>query len=382
VTSEPATLKWSEDEVDLARAVRAYADSNLPLSDIRLAREVPAGSRLHEKIWNELLGLGWLTLNLSVRQGGADAGLATLGVVAEELGRCLSDLPLVSAAVSASLLAESSTPEASQALAELVTGDLFIVLAAQEGRVSHPLVIDTSAKRVDASFVINGVTVNVADADVADAFVVAAKTTEDPSDGGGVSLFLVPADTSGIRRLDVMGVDSRWTSRIDFTDVRVDRSCLVSDVGKGTGPLQRAVQIGTLLTAAEMVGSASAAFELTLTHLKEREQFGVPIGSFQALQHRMARAWVTLELAKSAVREALRIFDDDPGEVDAAASAAKSLINDASRLVMAEGLQMHGGLGMTDEANIGLFLKRSRVAEHSFGGSDFHRDRFASVLGF
>ena len=382
MNGDSTTLIRTAEETQLAGAVRAFGSSRLPIANVRRIRELPAGQRLHAAQWQELLELGWPILNLPSDVGGADAGIAVLAVVAEELARTISDVPLVSSAIAAACLLDPTTMAASDGLTELTSGASIVVLAAQESRHHDPFRISTQALRAGNEFTINGSKTAVSDADIADRFVVAARTSGSSTDLDGVSLFLVDARRSGISRRDVMGVDGRWFSRVTFDEVRATRAELIGDLDQGAARLSRAFDIGALLTAAEMAGAAAAAFETTLAFLKEREQFGVPIGSFQALQHRIARVWVALELATAAVSEAARAFDRDPDASVGEVSMAKAMINDAFRRVTAEGVQMHGGFGMTDEADIGLFLKRARVAEQSLGTTEFHRDRFASTLGF
>jgi acyl-CoA dehydrogenase len=194
-----------------------------------------------------------------------------------------------------------------------------------------------------------------------------------------LSCFLVDARASGLSAQRTPLVDSRGAATLRFQAVRVPRSALLGEEGRGAELVDALLVRAAAGQAAELLGLSQAAFDRTLAYLKTRVQFGAPIGSFQALKHRAARIFVALELARSAVLEALQAIDAGDARAPQLASAAKVLANDAAQLATNEGVQMHGGIGVTDEEDIGLYLKRARVAQRSFGDSAYHRDRYASL---
>ena len=188
--------------------------------------------------------------------------------------------------------------------------------------------------------------------------------------------------SAGITRTRSFMVDSRNAARIRFHDVAVGADAVLGEVDQGAGVLEQVLDRGRIGLAAEMLGSAAEAFDRTLNYLKTRKQFGVPIGSFQALKHRAAEMFCEIELAKSVVLDSLSGLDERRNDVAQLASLAKARLSDTLFLVSNEGVQMHGGIGMTDEEEIGFFMKRARVAQATFGDAAFHRDRYATLEGF
>jgi alkylation response protein AidB-like acyl-CoA dehydrogenase len=217
---------------------------------------------------------------------------------------------------------------------------------------------------------------------VADVLVVAARTAGKRADRSGITLFLVPADAPGITRQRTHMVDSRNAATIFFKNVAVDADAVLGPLDGGSDVLEEVLDRARAGLAAEMLGSAAEAFERTLQYLKDRRQFGVPIGSFQALKHRAAQMFCEIETTRSAVLAATAAIDEQGNDTAALVSLAKAKASDTLRLCGDEGIQMHGGIGMTDEHEIGFFLKRARVAEATFGNAAFHRDRYATLMGF
>jgi alkylation response protein AidB-like acyl-CoA dehydrogenase len=224
----------------------------------------------------------------------------------------------------------------------------------------------------------------VLDGHVADRLIVSARTAGSPRDPTGVTLFLLAPDAPGVTVTRQTRVDGRNAALVRLADVRVDAAAVVGEVDRGAALLARVLDRATVALTAEMLGAMTTAFDMTIDYLKTRKQFGVPIGSFQALKHRAARLYVELELTRSAVMGAHRAIDEgrDDASVTRAAAIAKARASDAFVLIGNEGVQMHGGIGMTDEHDIGLFLKRARAAEQTFGDAAWHRDRLAGLHGY
>jgi alkylation response protein AidB-like acyl-CoA dehydrogenase len=230
--------------------------------------------------------------------------------------------------------------------------------------------------------VLNGEKTLVLDGHIADLLVVATRTSGAPGDARGVSLFLVPRGTPGLETKRQEAVHLRNLSWVSLRDAEVPARALLGAEGAGLDVLEAVTDRATSALCAEMLGGMQAAFEMTLDYLKTRRQFGVLIGTFQALKHRAARMFVEIELARSAVLGACDALDRGAPDARALVSVAKARCSDAAMLVGYEGVQMHGGIGMTDEHDIGFYLKRARGNEITFGDAAFHRDRFARVGGF
>jgi alkylation response protein AidB-like acyl-CoA dehydrogenase len=220
------------------------------------------------------------------------------------------------------------------------------------------------------------------DGGAADFFVVAARTSGKAGDKNGITLFVVEGNSSGLTREKLKSVDSRGIANLTFKDVSVPADAVLGSVDNGFGVLEATLDRARAGVAAEMLGHSVQSFETTLDYLKTRVQFGQPIGSFQALQHRAAKMFTDLELTRSCVEAALQAIDREANDVPQLASLAKAKAGDAVHLVSNEMVQMHGGIGMTDAHDAGLYLKRARVQERTFGGSSYHRDRYATLLGY
>ena len=231
---------------------------------------------------------------------------------------------------------------------------------------------------------ISGTKKFVLDGHVADKLIVVARTSGSAGDRDGISLFIVDREADGVGVTRTKMVDSRNAANIDFVDVAVGADALIGEAGNGADVLDPALDIARIGISAEMLGSTQECFERTIQYLKDREQFGVPIGSFQGLKHRAANMFCEIELAKSCVLEALSALDEQRDSQDIAklASLTKAKVGETFHTVSREGIQMHGGIGMTDEFDIGFFIKRSAVTEQTFGDVAFHRNRYGELEGF
>ena len=257
-----------------------------------------------------------------------------------------------------------------------------MALALEEGAHHAPHAIAATARRSGGGFRLDGEKRFVLDGHVADLVIVAARTAGAPDERRGITLFLVPADAKGLTRTRAVMVDSRNAAALRLDGIELGEEAVLGGVDDGADLLDPVLDRARAGLAAEMLGSAAEAFERTVQYLKERKQFGVPIGSFQALKHRAAQMFCEIELTRSAVIAALAALDAGSDDAGALACLAKAKAGDAFFLVGNEGVQMHGGIGMTDEHEIGFFLKRARVAQATFGDSAFQRDRYASLMGY
>ena len=347
-----------------------------PVTALRKLRDTNDPDGFSRGLWRQMAELGWTGFLVPEDDGGSGFGMTGLAQVMEAAGRTLAATPLLSTALlGASFLAlAGSDVQKEEFLPPLLAGEHIFALALDEGARHAPDRIEARAVRDGAGYRLSGEKTFVLDGHVADTLIVAARTD------GGVTLFLVPGDAAERTRLSM--VDSRNAARTRFDDVALPDSVVLGPVDGGAAILDRVLDRARAGLAADMLGTASEAFERTVQYLKDRRQFGVAIGSFQALKHRAATMFCEVEMTRSAVLAAVAALDADAPEAAALACLAKTKANDTLYLCGNEGVQMHGGIGMTDEHEIGFFLKRARVAQATFGDSRFTRDRYARAMGY
>jgi acyl-CoA dehydrogenase len=267
-------------------------------------------------------------------------------------------------------------------LPKIAAGEALYALAVDENRKHGPAKTAMKAEKHGNGFKLSGDKTFVADGHVADKIIVAARSAGAPGEQDGLTLFLVDAKSKGIEIERTQMVDSRNAARIKFDGVEATGDDVLGEVDGGYMALEGVLNAGRAGLAAEMSGSAQRAFEMTVNYLKERKQFGTEIGSFQALQHRAAHLYSEIELAKSAVLKALQDLDAHYGMAGPICSLAKAKAGEVAKLASQEAVQMHGGIGMTDEYDIGFYMKRIRVAQEMFGDAAFHADRLAQMRGY
>jgi alkylation response protein AidB-like acyl-CoA dehydrogenase len=375
-------LVLNEDQKLLADTAKSFVQKHAPVSRLRALRDDPLG--FDPALWKRMAELGWTGLPFPEAEGGLGLGIADVVCLTEELGRGLMTEPYLSTVlVSGQLLANHGTPEQKAAhLAPLIAGEAHVALALSEPSSRFAVHVETRAVSTSDGFALSGEKHQVLGATAADTFIVVARSSGGASDTEGLSLFLVPRQAAGVEVVRQRRVDAAPAALVRLRDVRVPRSALLGAEGKASSLLEPVLDGATVALAAEMLGAMSEAFERTVGYLKERVQFGVVIGTFQALKHRAARLFIEVELTRSAVMAAARALDAGSADARALVSVAKARASDAFLLIANEAIQMHGGVGMTDEHDIGFFLKRARAAEMTFGDAAFHRDRFASLGGF
>lgn len=380
-------LVLTEDQQLLRDSARSFCQQNAPLTVLRRLRDSKDERGFDEGVWRQMIDLGWAGMAVPEAYGGFEFGYGGLGVVLEETGRTLVSSPLIATVlIGASLLHEmGSDAQKQEYLPKIVAGELLLALALDEHTTHKPSGIATAAEKVDGGYRLSGNKTFVLDGHVADKLVVVARSAGETDSEQGISLFLVDADARGVEITRTLMVDSRNCARVRLDGVVVSEDALIGAPEAGFAGLDRVLDIARIGLAAEMLGSVQALFDITLDYLKQREQFGVLIGSFQGLQHRAAEMYSEIELGKSVVRAALAGLDDaskSQAEIAVLASIAKAKLSEVFFLVSNEGIQMHGGIGMTDEFDVGFFIKRARVAQQYLGDAAFHRDRYATLKGF
>ncbi|KZX59443.1 acyl-CoA dehydrogenase [Halioglobus sp. HI00S01] len=377
-------LVLNEEQRFLQDTAREFLTTNAPVEALRTLRDERNKTGYDSALWQQMSELGWASIILPEEYGGLDFGFLGLGVVMEEAGRTLTASPLfASAVVGASAILLGGTPSQKETLLPAIAaGETTLALALEEHNRHKPHSIATTAETTDDGYVLNGRKTFVLDGHSANQILVVARSAGNTGDSAGLSLFLVPGDAPGIQRQRTLMADSRNAANITLDNVAVGPEALVGEAGQGWSVLEPVLDRGRVAMAAEMMGIALECFERTVAYLKEREQFGALIGSFQALQHRAAFMQTQLELARSVVLQALSAVDETPEQLPLLASLAKARLNDLAQLVTNEAVQMHGGIGVTDALEIGFFLKRARVAMQVFGDTSFHKDRYATLCGY
>lgn len=365
------SLVTNEEERLLAQSVRALLARAAPVSAFRALRDSGDPARLDPKLWRRLAEAGFSAPQLPEAEGGLGMGYAAAGLVAQEMGRTLAATPFLSTALSIELLlAAGDAAQKARLLPGLLDGGRLAALALEERGRHAPDAITLRAVRDGEGWRLDGVKRFVLDGGVADRFLVVA-TSE-----AGLLIAVVDAKAPGVAVTPLDLIDSRNAADVRFERVLAE-AVLAS--GDATAALDRALDVGRALLASELLGLAEEAFEQTVAYLKTREQFGVKIGSFQALQHRAARLHVALELARGVVLKALRALDGGDPAASLLASLAKAFLTKTARDVMNEAVQMHGGIGVTDDLDIGFFLKRARLAGETLGDDYFHKERLAKL---
>ena len=377
-------LILTEEQQLLKETAREFVTENAPVSQLRELRDTTDASGFSRDLWKQMAELGWAGIILPEEFGGADLGFAELGLVLEEAGRTLAATPLLSTVVlgGSAILLGGSDAQKKDLLPALSKGEKLFALAYQETPHHHPYRVATRAEGSEDGFRLTGEKLFVLDGHVADHLIVTARTSGADHERDGIALFLVDAGTPGLQVTRTLMVDGRNAAKVRLDGVEVDESRAIGRPGQGADLLDAVLDRGMVALSAEMLGTAQEAFDRTLEYLKERKQFGVPIGSFQALKHRAADLFCELELLRSIVLEALRAVDAGRPDLSKLASICKARASDTVVQAGNEGVQMHGGIGTTDEEDIGLFLKRAKVTALSFGDAPFHRDRYGQLEGY
>jgi acyl-CoA dehydrogenase len=378
------SLVPTEEQEMLRKTARDFVTQHAPVRHLRALRDSNDAVGYSPEIWKRMGELGWTGITLPEAYGGSGLGYAELGIVLEECGRTLAPEPLLASVVlgAEAIALGGSEEQKLELLPPVCSADRTFALAFQEIGRFHPYGVTTSAVATNGGYRISGAKHFVPNGHMADCLIVVARTSGAEFDRAGVSLFLVDPSADGVEVTRSFMVDGRNSADVVLSGVEVPRARLLGAIDSGAEILDPLFDRATAAVCAEMLGSASEAFERTVEYLKTREQFGTRIGTFQALKHRAALMFCELELSRSIVVDVLSAVDEAREELPALASTAKARLSDTAALVSCEAIQMHGGIGMTDEEEIGFFLKRARTAELFLGDARYHRDRFATLQGF
>jgi alkylation response protein AidB-like acyl-CoA dehydrogenase len=373
-------LVLDEQQAMLRESARSFLADKAPVAHLRQLRDSRDARGFSRDLWKQFAEMGFTGVLVPEEHGGLGLGHVEAGTIMEEIGRNLTPSPFLSSAIiGVSALLRANGERKSELLPKVAAGDLLLALAVDERAKHAPRQIAMSAKRSGNGFSLSGAKTFVVDGHVADLFIVAARTAGNPGETEGLTLFLVDPQSKGLGVERTIMVDSHNAARLAFDDVQVDADTVLGEVDNGWLVLEGALNAGRGAVAAELIGCGEEAFGRTITYLKERRQFGRAIGEFQALQHRAAHLYSELEISRAAVLKALQQLDQKPEAAEPFVAIAKARAGKTATLAVQEAVQMHGGIGMTDAIDIGLFMKRVRVADELFGDANFHADRLARL---
>jgi alkylation response protein AidB-like acyl-CoA dehydrogenase len=372
----------TEEQSMIRDQAKSWVTEQFPVQKFREMRDTDVPTSFLPETWSGMVEMGWTGILVPEQYGGSDLGYLTFGLVLEETGRQLTASPLFASALvgATALNLGGSEAQKQQWLPKIVDGSEIFTLAVDEGPRHAPVNTALKAEKSGTGYKLTGDKTFVIEGMSATTFIIAARTSGEGEQG--ITLFLVPADSDGLSRDRVRTVDSRGYANLHLLGVEVDESMVLGEVDNGYGLLEAVLDRARAGLGAEMLGTAAQAFDMTLDYLKTREQFGQVIGSFQALGHRAAGLFTQMELARSCTEGALQAIDEDSDDIPRMTSLSKARVGDFLFEMSNQLIQIHGGIGMTDEFDAGFYLKRARTLEISFGNRSFHKDRYARLMGF
>ena len=377
-------LILTEEQEFLRDTAKNFAQERTPVAHFRALRDSNDQNLWDKDIWQEMVNLGWSGILIPEEFGGSNFGVAGISVILQECGKTLTPSPLFSTGVlGAYAISNFGTQEQKeQYLPKIVNGKITTALAVDESSHHDPSKTSLTVEKKDDKYILNGKKTFVIDGASADVLIVLTRTSGNSGELAGLTLFIIDSNADGIDKTKLDMADSRNYANINFNDVKCSNQDILGAIESGGETVESILDIGRIAISAEMLGNAESAFETTIEYLKQRKQFGVLIGTFQALQHRAAAMFCEIELTKSAVMAAVHGADERSNELQRLSSLAKTVAGETLHLVSNEAIQMHGGIGVTDEYDLGFFIKRSRVAEQIFGSSTYHTERYANLSGF
>src|SRR6201991_9822 len=377
-------LVLTEEQSMLRDSARGLISDKAPVSHLRHLRDAKDATGFSRELWTSFAEMGFSGLLIAEEHGGSGLGFVEAGVVMEEIGRTLMPSPFLSTAVlAASALSRGgSVAQKSEHLPKISSGNLIAALAVDEGSKHRPVQTALKAVRAGNGFKLSGSKALVVDGHVADLLIVAARTAGSAGERDGLTLFLVNPRAKGVAIERTIMVDAHNAARIELANVEVNADSVLGEVDQGAALLDGVLDIGRGAVASEMVGLSDEVFNRTVEYLKNRKQFGKLIGEFQALQHRAAELYVDIEITRAATMKALQALDADVVKAASAVAVAKARAGTTATRAVQEGVQMHGGMGMTDQFDIGFFMKRARGCQELFGDRNFHADQLARMKSY
>jgi len=379
-----SALVLNEEQQMLKDAAKRFLSESAPVSQLRALRDNRDETGFSRELWQSMVEMGFVGTLIPEALGGAQFGYVGMGQVSEQAGRNLSVSPLISTAIGgvAALLLAGSSEQQQALLPQVAEGSLLLALAIDEAPRHAPNRVATRLQVADGGYLLNGRKTFVVDGHVADKLIVSARSEGAEADQAGISLLLVDRSAPGVSVERTIMADSRNAAIVSFDNVKVASGDLLGEAGNAWAALALTLDVVNAQLAGELLGLSLEVFERTVAYLQERKQFGVALSTFQALQHRCAHLFSELELVKSAVLKAQMALDAGDAEAAQWVSLAKAKACEVAELATNEAVQMHGGMGMTDEFDIGLFMKRARSVQALFGDYRYHANRFAALRGY
>lgn len=372
-------LVLNEEQGMLRDSVDAFLAERAPVAQLRKLRDSRDAVGFDRQLWRQFADQGYSAILVPEAFGGLGLGAVEAGIIGEALGRTLAPSPFLSTAVLAARALARSGTEAQKTgwLPKIAAAEAVVALAVDESSKHRPAAIATTAARDGSRFRLSGAKTFVLDGHVANQLIVAARTAE-----RGVTLFLVDPRSAGVHIERTPMVDAHNAARLRFEGASVEAGAVLGAVDAGGAVLDEVLDLGRVVVAAQLLGAAEAVFKLTLGYLKERKQFDRYIGEFQALQHRAAELYIDIELTRALVLAALQAMDQDTAKAGLTVAQAKAHACTTANRAVQEGVQMHGGMGMTDEFDIGLYMKRVRTLQELLGDAGYHAERVATLNGY
>ena len=377
-------LYYDDDQTMLAETASQFmAEEGAIAKQLRHWRDRECKDGFGHGLWKQFAEMGFAGMLVDEADGGLGMGALEAGIVLEEIGRNLTPSPFLTTSVlAASALKHAGADLKGRWLPGLVSGDHVYAVAIDEGGKHRPERVKTRAEKSGNGFRLSGAKDFVVHGSSADMLVVSTRTSGSDDDKDGITLFAVPKDAAGMSHEAVRLVDSSMATHTRFDSVELDGDAVIGDVDGGRAVLDAMLMAGRIGAAAEGVGVARGAMDRTVDYLKQRKQFGKLIGEFQALQHRAAHLYSEVEIARAVTIKAAQLLDAGSDRADLMASVAKAKVAKVAGLAVKEGVQMHGGIGMTDEYDIGLYMKRDRALQEFLGDQYYHANRVAEMSGY
>ncbi|PWR25337.1 acyl-CoA dehydrogenase family protein [Zavarzinia aquatilis] len=375
---------YLDDQQSMLRdSARAFVGETAPIAHMRGLRDAKEPKGYAPALWKQFSEMGFTGMLIPEAEGGLGLGAVEAGIVLEEIGRNLTPSPFLSTAIGAvEALKAGSAAQRGRWFPAILSGDAVAALAIDERAKHRPAATALTAERAGNGFRLSGAKTFVTHGHVADLVVVAARTAGRAGDTEGITLFAIEKGAAALHAEPRRLADASIVADLRFDGVEVSADAVIGEIDGGWGPLTAILDSVRVGAAAELLGVGAGAMDMTVGYLKERKQFGQTIGSFQALQHRAAHLYAELEVARAAILKAQQLVDAADARAEEAVMVAKAMAGLATTLAVQEGVQMHGGIGMTDEYNIGFYMKRGRVLAESFGDTDFLADQIARRAGY
>jgi alkylation response protein AidB-like acyl-CoA dehydrogenase len=376
-------LFLTEEQSMLRDTARQFVSETAPVSHMRSLRDADDPTGFSRDLWKQFAEMGFTSILIPEDEGGLGLGHVEAGVVLEEIGRNLTPSPFLPTSVGAVEALKTGGAALRQAwFPRIASGDAVVALAIDEGAKHRPAHVALTAERSGNGFKLTGAKTFVAHGHVADMLIVAARTAGSPGEQDGLTLFAIEKGAANLSASPERLADASLAARVEFNGVEIDADAVIGEVDQGWAGLSRLLSAGRAGASAEMLGVGVGAMDMTVGYLKDRKQFGVPIGSFQALQHRAAHLYSEMEVSRAAVLKAQQLLDAQDPNAERASLVAKAMTGLAATLAVQEGVQMHGGIGMTDEYDIGFYMKRGRVLAELFGDTNWAADQLARMSGY